>query len=467
MIIDKFKLFESLSIGAIERGEHRTILNESEMLDEGILSSITNFFSRMLGGSVAKIDKILRRYEDAELEYWIDWADARGKFSEADALSKEAKSDPIQKSKYEEQKERIKKLQSQVEGKRKDILDALTRQANAIIKDSERLKDYWEMKKAKIDEDVARESYKEVKNSTDDETIHQLFDNEIQRAAKIARDKDAKFKEKYGPLSSGKFFDQAPNAGSNDDDDLSVAGIKITDLISKPISELQSKLKVIPLDKLDEILKYLEKELKKIKDQRDDDIKNIKGKSDKDQIGREIDDITKKVKPIIDVMWSKINYIDQLLLANVGIDKEIKKNPEMVTDITKKELGAEGTDKAVTAAIAQTAEVVKKPDVDAVTEVISDQVKKNFDTARGTIEESVGESIDDDAYTHLKNDMIALYGKLVIYYNKLKKGVPSKTLEFGLIDFAAQLYKFKKENDSLKKDLTDDELEKQLDKYSK
>jgi hypothetical protein len=420
----------------------------------------------MLGGSVAKIDKILRKYKDAEIDYWIDWADARGKFVEADVLSKEAKSDPVQRAKYDEQKERIKKLETQVESKRTNVLDALVRQATGIIKDSERLKDYWEMKKAKIDEEVARESFDEVKKSSNDETIHDLFDTEIQRAAKIAKAKDEAFRETYGPLSGGSFFDQS---APDDEDDLTVSGIRIKDLVSKPISELQSKLKSISADKLEDILKYLERELKKIKDQRDDDIRHIKSKTTEKSEARnkDMDDLNKKVKPVIDVFQAKIDYIDQLLLSTKGLKQEIKNNPEIVTPNTNKELGAEGTDKAVTAAITQTSQITKKPDVEAVTQLITDQVKKNFESAKGTIEEAVGEKIEDGSYTHLKNDLIALYGMLVIYYNKLKKGVASKTMEFGLIDFATELYKYKKENSLLNKDLSQKDLDKQFDKYSK
>lgn len=447
MIIDKFKLFENLSIGAIERGEFKLTLNESEKLDEGVLSSVANFFSRMLGGGVSKIDKILRKYKDNELEYWLDWADARGRFSEADALSKEAKSDPVEKMKYEEQKERVKKLQVQVEEKRKNVNDALIRQANNVIKDSTRLKDYWEMKKAKIDEEVARESFDEVKKSSDNETIHNLFDTEIQRAAKIARQKDENFKKKYGSLSSGKFFDQ-----DNANDELSVSGISIKDLIAKPIAELQGKLKAVPSEKLDDILKYIERESKKVKDQKEEDIKNIKNRvSDKVQQGKDIDDVTKKVKATIDSLQSKIDYIDKLILASKGKteDKPGEVKPEVKKEDDKKEEPAKEAPKKVEHVVDTT------------------QVKKNFKEAKGTIEEELGDTIDDETYSHLTNDLIALYEMLIAYYTKANKEYSGKTIQFGLIEMAAAIYKYKEDNNLLKKDLSQKELEKQFDKYAK
>jgi len=411
------------------------------------LSSITNFFSRMLGGSVAKLDKILRDYKENELQYWLDWADARSRYNEAEALSRAAKSDNVQQMKYEEQKNRIKKLIDQVEKKKVDIEDSILRQSNAIIKDSTRLKDYWEMKKAKVDEDVAKESYAEIKKSTTDETIHDLFDTKIQKAVKIADEKDKKFQEQYGSLSSGKFFDQAPDDQS--DNDLKVSGIKISDLISKPIGDLQAKLKTIDSDKLETILKYLVDKLKDIKTQRDEDIKSVKDRiQDKSQIGKEIDDLNKSVKPAIDSIQSKVDYINQLLLSSKGGSVEEKPVTKPVT---------------TEAPAAEVKKEESKPEPKQEQTVDLSQVKKNFQEAKGTIEEALGEQIDDDVFAHLRNDLIALYGMIM----NANKGMSSKTLQFGLIDFAEGLYKYKSQNNSLKKDLTQKELDKQFEKYTK
>ena len=133
MIINNFKLFEKLSIGSIERREYEELLVDG--VNEGVLNSIVNFFSRALGGSIDKLDKLIKKYKENEVEYWEEWADARGKFNKADALAKEAKSDPVERAKYEEQKERLKKLQAQIEIKRKDVSNSLNKQVSHIIKD--------------------------------------------------------------------------------------------------------------------------------------------------------------------------------------------------------------------------------------------------------------------------------------------------------------------------------------------
>ena len=470
MIINNFKLFEKLSIGSIERGEYKELLVDG--VNEGILNSIVNFFSKALGGSIDKLDKLIRKYKDNEIEYWEEWADARGKFNKADALSKEAKTDPVEKAKYEEQKERLKKLQSQIEIKRKDVLDSLNRQVSHIIKDSTRLKDYYDLKKAKADEEVARDSFDAIKDSSKDEALKALFDKNIQSAVATARKRNEEFKSKYGDIAGGKFFDV-----DDDNGDLSVSGIKIKDLLTKPLSELQDKFRAMNPNRLDDINKFLEKELKKTKDKRDDDIKNVKNRiSDKESLNKEIDDISKKVKSNLENLQDKIDYIDKLMLSSRGTDqkpahaekveKEIKQNPEIVTPDTEKELGVKGIDAAVNKAVVAASED-GAPTVKKVEAEITEQVKKNFAEAKGTVEAAVGEQISDANYSHIKNDLINAYGKLLVYYKGMKQDPPLSSMQFGLIDFAAEIYNYKKKNGTLAKDLSSKELDKLLDKYSK
>jgi len=463
MIISRFKMFESLSIGAIERGEYTELIGES--LDEGAISSIKNFFSKMLGGAVDKLDKILRKYREAELEYWTDWADARSRMSSADTLFKDAK-DQVNRSKYEEQKERVKRLAIQVDAKHKDILESLRKQADHIIKDSARLKDYYEMKRTKIDEEVARESFEIVKKSTDDTTIHDLFDNHIAAAVKAAREKYGKFQEKYGDIASkdSGFF---KDIRTEDDGELRVAGVKIADIIARPLEEIQDQIKTMHADALGDILKYLEKEAKKTKEKRDEEIKRLKVKvTDKDQLSAGIEDVMKKCRATLESIEKKTNYIDQLLLSVHNIGKEIKKNPQIVTDKTPDELGPHNTTVAVNTAIAK-ASANGNPTVDNVEAVIDSKVRSNFENAKEIIEESLGEPIDDGAYKHIVNDLVALYGKLVFFYKDMKQNVNARTLEIGLVDFAAQLYKEKKKDGQLNRNLSDKELEKKFEKYAK
>jgi hypothetical protein len=446
MLIDNFKLFESLSIGAIERGGCRRLY---ESLDEGVLSSIANFFSKMVGGSVTKLDKILRKYEDAELDYWKDWADARGKLAEVDVLASQTHVDPIQVARYKEQRERIQKLVQQVDKKRDDVKDALTRQATSIIKDSERLKDYWEVKKAKIDEDAARQSFAEIKKSSDDDSIHDLFDTEIQRASKAAKKKEEEFKNKY----PGNTFSQAP---TEDASGLIVAGINIKDLMMKPIADIQGKLKALSNAEMKKVLDVFN-------DTINDEIKFIKATvSDKDQQFKQTSEIFKNTKP-------KLDYIKQLLVSGDegGTKQEIKNDADMVTDVTKKELGNDGTDKAIQTAVKETPAPAKgSAEAKDVEKNITKVANKFFADMRFVIEDKTG-VMDDKIFNHLQNDLTNLFGKLTFYYKQKNKETDFKVLQMGIVNFASEVYDFKKAKKKLGVDLSDAELTTVFNKFIK
>ena len=43
------------------------------ILNEGLLDSFKNGLSRLFGGDVGKLDKLLSDYRDNEDEYWTRW----------------------------------------------------------------------------------------------------------------------------------------------------------------------------------------------------------------------------------------------------------------------------------------------------------------------------------------------------------------------------------------------------------
>ncbi len=483
MLINKFKVFEELTIGSIEKGEYSESLNESLNINEGVWSSIKNYFSKLLGGGVDKIDKLMRKYKDNEIDYWSNWADARERLNKVEALTREHRADPVQKMKYDEQKERVKKLQNQVEVSRKDYNDALLKQVSLIVKDSDRLRDYFEMKKAKMDEQIAKDSYEQVKKNSEDETVHSIFDDNIHNAVKMAKEKNDEFTKKYGD----KFY-EAPQK----DDSIKIDGVDIEELVNKPLSEMKDKLKEMSKASLGKVSAYLEKRAKDVKDKRDDEIKELKMKSASSE---DIEKASKKSNNVISMLKDKINYMEQLVLANTKeeikpapkheepeekkekeeekeitkeIIKDVKEDPEMVTPKTEPELGGE---KKVEAAIKTAVEVAKEKDDDAgtveVEAVINAKVKKNFAEAQTTIEEAIKGKISEEHFDHLQNDLINLFGKLTFYYKEIKNTMTSKTLEINLIDFATDIYMYKKKEKILGRDLNDEELSKKFYEYKK
>jgi hypothetical protein len=297
-IIQDFSLFESAYVN-FESGQQPA-------LNEGVLSGVMNFFSKVFGGRVSELNNILNKYKKNEATYWDKWAQANHEYNKAVAKRTTAE-DPIDKQKHVEMMERANKLITQVTKTRHDVNDALDRQATFIIKDNTRLRDYWVMKKAKTDEQVANTSYSSLKKKVDSDTVDELYARvkETQATAKKAMDKMPKgsmsigFGGKYEDLSDtvaevpfSKFdihdttdFIFATDELWNDRVALMPAKNKeklvdhLTDALDKSVVELAKQEKVykgkINGTKDETEKKRLEKELKHTKEYADKDIATI------------------------------------------------------------------------------------------------------------------------------------------------------------------------------------------------
>ena len=479
-IINKFKTFESLGKASSFEEAKAILESEGVELNEGIISSIKNYFSRLLGGAVKKIDDILRRYKENEDGYWSKWADAQTKFNAADLLSKESKANPVERQKNEEAKNRIRKLQQQVDDTRKGVNDALFKQAEVLTRDNDRLKDYLEFNKAKTDEQVAKDSYEEAKKLSDESVINTLY-NRIGQSVEHARKKDEEFRSKYADATAtSTFSDFEKNKG--DVATFQELGVDdVDDFVHQQFDpEHQAKLRSMPKQNLKSLRDYISGEIKKSKAGSIDTIKSLKSdlddldqkdpdfKNKEDDLHKQIDLAKKAMDNTSTNLQNKVNYIDKLLLlGQIGIAQEIKDNPQMVTPKTKEELGDKKTDQAIDHAIEKTSKDVAKPTTAHVEEVIDAQVHKYFKDGKDIVENALGVPIDPKHYEHLKNDLIALFGKLVFYYKGINREFNARTLQIGLLDFAAKIFQFKKDNDALSRDLTDAELQKEFDEYEK
>ena len=91
-MIVKFNHFEKIkeSLDDNMSSEAYAILEDAGVeINEGILSSIRNYLSKLLGGRVSKLDSIIRKYKDNEADYWENWSDANFKLNKAEAGVKE------------------------------------------------------------------------------------------------------------------------------------------------------------------------------------------------------------------------------------------------------------------------------------------------------------------------------------------------------------------------------------------
>ena len=450
MLITKFSIFEGAMSG-----------NDAH-LDEGILDNVRNFLSKAFGGKIAKLDGLINKFEQNESDYWVKWADATVAKNKAETERYEGGYD-TSRQQYDDLIERSEKLLREIEDEKTAINDSLTRQANLIIKENARLRAYFDMKKAKSDERVAHSNYQQMKKEADAKSIEEMYKQYVKK-----NDEFKKFEETFNTKFSNM-------SGSTDVPVSSVVkklGLANNEEVSMSLDEYKAMVDERDKNDIDGIYKVLERDIKKARERRDDEIKRIKAtvnqtgtRLDVARGNREAAKFSEQADDVITSLEKKADYLFKLI--NVGtptatIKKEIKENPEIVTDTTPKEIDV---DKAVDKAIENTVKRVENPTPKSAIKTIEINASKFFDTGREQVEDFSGEKISDINFKHLKNDLINLFGKLTFFYKHNNNETKSKSLGYNLLAFAADIYKYKKQQKILGRDLSDKELQKKFDEY--
>jgi len=169
-------------------------------INEGLFDSFKNAMSRVVGGAVSKLDDIIKKYEDNEESYWSHYIGAQNMLAKAKSMYYGV-SDPLERSKHEEERRRTQKLVDTVEKSRTDIADSLLKQANLIIAGNEWLRYYWTLKTAKADGKIAQNAHGEVKKLSDEKVIATLF-AEIEKKIGESKKRELEFKKKYAGTTS-------------------------------------------------------------------------------------------------------------------------------------------------------------------------------------------------------------------------------------------------------------------------
>lgn len=173
-------------------------------LEEGAISSLKNYLSRLFGGKISKLDAILKKYREHESDYWSEWADNNFQYNSAKLLYDQAKS-AIVRGQQNEIMLRVKKAIETLDMARGEYKRALEKQASVLIGSSERLKDYYDMKRAEADTLIAQESYEEVKKLSDEKVIDALYKN-LEQSLSRSKQQDDAFREKYGDAYKTNYF---------------------------------------------------------------------------------------------------------------------------------------------------------------------------------------------------------------------------------------------------------------------
>lgn len=323
----KFKVFEKAKVSIEDNGCAMESVFENERVDEGVFSDIVNYFSRVLGGKVGKLDKLVNRYKNNEEEYWPKWADANFKYNEADSLIKQT-SDPAEKSKYQEMRERADKLLTQVDKGRDEVNDSLVRQAQHVIKNNGRLKDYYLMIKAKADEEVANENYRKLKKLSDKETVETLY-KKMEADTENARTKEQQFKKKYGEQVSTTL----PVSKVHPKDDKKAVPFKdygitsLSDFVLSYDKVFDAKVAEMNQANLRQLVDYMKKEIQSFQDSVDKEIKGYQNelkaispsatdvKEKRAELAKNMQDAQKSAEDDIQVLKDRISKIENKMLV--------------------------------------------------------------------------------------------------------------------------------------------------------
>lgn len=467
----KFSQFElikeSLEAGDVSKA-YAILEADGVDINEGVFTSIKNYLSKMLGGRVSKLDKLIRKYKDNEDDYWENWADGNAKQVRAVAALEELSAHDPEHRKYDEAKKMSERLLLQIEDTRSKVNASINKQSDLITKNNTRLTDYWNLAKAKADEDVANDALDQAKKGSDEHTINVLYDR-LQKVVKEAKERDDAFSKSYGNAAKGKDDENSDSItdrlGIFQPDEIICQDYNDEDVKSE-LDNLSPEAKKKAEDRIKNLMRTINGKLQREMSSLEAKSKNA-GESALRTISSDKAELSKTANKFIKNLERNQDHLQKISStfnskAKENITKDIKTNPDIVTPITKSELGPDKVEKVIDNTINQTLTDVKSPSTKDVNKTINDGVDKFFDTAKDTIDDDVKEVLDAQTYKHLKNDMIGLYGKLTFAY----KGKDLKTLQFDVLRFAINIYDYKKKHKKLDVDLTDDELAKQFDDFN-
>lgn len=365
-------------------------LNEAE-INEGIFAGIMNFFSKVFGGRITDIDKILRKYKDNEAKYWGKWANANHEYNKATA-NREASSDPVDKRKNLEMMERASALIKQTTKSRHELNDALNRQAVIIIRGNSRLRAYWDMKKAKADEYVANKNYTSLKTEVDSDTVDELYDR-VKETQEKAKKKIAQMPKGGATIEFGDYRDASSEKNAVP---MSKFGIHdLDDFVYSSDDLWDARIKLMPKENLVILADQLKDTIDKIKTETNDEVAKYKKKLDTVAGDKRIR-IDKELKHIESYAEEDVQRLEDRLTQVAGVTK-----PE-------------------------------EPEVALRIEEAKDKIMKK-----------VGD-VGDKELGLVMDDMLALYDKLPNEDKDENKEEDIRMVQ--LIDFSSDIYTFRQQN---------------------
>lgn len=171
-----------------------------EHLNEAsIFSKIGEWFETTFGASYNKLKNLLSEYRDLETKFVDEWEEVQIELDKLELERDQTKSDPAEQKKIQRYISRNRDLLASMEKVHQKNIDYLMKKVKKAIGEEQKLRNFWELNKAKTDSDIAEEMYQKSKKLANRDISDSLY-RKYRDAVMSARKKDSEFKEKYGEL---------------------------------------------------------------------------------------------------------------------------------------------------------------------------------------------------------------------------------------------------------------------------
>jgi hypothetical protein len=168
---------------------------ETQKLEEGLMTNLKNWLSRNFGGAVSKIDSYLNSWRDNEKEYVKDKDKAESDIYQLDLERSAMKKDPALYKANEASVRELKKKVLALGNLREKNLALLESKLKKVIKENKRLADYYELKKSKIEVDIAKDLLDNYKwDKVKEDEIYARYSDALEEVKRKEKDfKDIDF----------------------------------------------------------------------------------------------------------------------------------------------------------------------------------------------------------------------------------------------------------------------------------
>lgn len=174
---------------------------EWDQLNEAsIFQKIGSWLERAFGTTYSNLHKLLNEYKELETHFVSEWEDVQIELDKLELQREQTKSDPAELKKLQRYITRNKDLLANMQKLHEKNVDYHMKKVKKAIGDEQKLKNYWELNKAKVDAEIAEDMYKASKKLADERLSDSLY-KKYKDAVLTAKQRDSDFREKYGELA--------------------------------------------------------------------------------------------------------------------------------------------------------------------------------------------------------------------------------------------------------------------------